>query len=131
MARGSSQFERPQPTEEEWFEEVGLNDEIKPPPKRKSIFARFGDSSDSAGGGDNSRPSSSHRGFHLPGRKRGQSGQGAELGQIDRPPVVGDRSTTSEDRPVVSGDRQMMNGNEHATNGSDPVIKIGDDKVVR
>ncbi|KAL9631310.1 MAG: hypothetical protein Q9204_004290, partial [Flavoplaca sp. TL-2023a] len=77
---------RPQPTDEEAFEDVVLNDEAKqPPPKRKSIFARFGDNSEIAPSGDTSRPSSSHRGFHLPGRKRGQSGQGAELGNIDRP----------------------------------------------
>ncbi|KAL9023663.1 MAG: hypothetical protein Q9180_008153, partial [Flavoplaca navasiana] len=77
---------RPQPTDEEAFEDVGLNDEAKqPPPKKKSIFARFGDNSEIALSGDTSRPSSSHRGFHLPGRKRGQSGQGAELGNIDRP----------------------------------------------
>ncbi|KAL8982465.1 MAG: hypothetical protein Q9205_003033 [Flavoplaca limonia] len=76
---------RPQPTDEEAFEDVVLNDEAKQPPKRKSIFARFGDNSEIALSGDTSRPSSSHRGFHLPGRKRGQSGQGAELGNIDRP----------------------------------------------
>lgn len=82
---------RPQPTDEEVFEDVGLNDETKqPPPKKKSIFARFGDNSETAASGDGSRPSSSHRGFHLPGRKRGQSGQGAELGNIDRPqaPII-------------------------------------------
>ncbi|KAL8845819.1 MAG: hypothetical protein Q9221_009049 [Calogaya cf. arnoldii] len=77
---------RPQSTDEEAFEDVGLNDESKQqPPKKKSIFARFGDNSETAASGDGSRPSSSHRGFHLPGRKRGQSGQGAELGNIDRP----------------------------------------------
>ncbi|KAL8948143.1 MAG: hypothetical protein Q9222_005642 [Ikaeria aurantiellina] len=78
-------LERPQPTDEEAFEDVGLNDEAKQqPPKKKSIFARFGDNSESVPPSDGSRPTSSHRGFHLPGRKRGQSGQGAELGTIDR-----------------------------------------------
>ncbi|KAI4124935.1 MAG: hypothetical protein LQ338_004559 [Usnochroma carphineum] len=81
-------LERPQPTSEEAFEDVGLDDEAKQqPPKRRGIFARFGDSSETATSGDGSRPSSSHRGFHLPGRKRGQSGQGAELGNISRPPA--------------------------------------------
>lgn len=62
--------------EEETFEEVGLADEdVKP--KKKGLFARFGDnSSDSTA--NNNRP----LGFRLPGRKRGQSGQGAELGSF-------------------------------------------------
>lgn len=88
--RSSSQLERPEKTEEERFEDVGLSDESKLPPKKKSIFARFGDNSEAPTNSDNSRPNSSHRGFHLPGRKRGQSGQGAELGHIDRPPTKGD-----------------------------------------
>ncbi|KAL8839087.1 MAG: hypothetical protein Q9170_001869 [Blastenia crenularia] len=78
-------MERPQPTSEEAFEDVGLDDEAKQqPPKKKSIFARFGDNAETTTSGEGSRPSSSHRGFHLPGRKRGQSGQGAELGNINR-----------------------------------------------
>lgn len=88
--RTSSQLDRPEKTEEESFEDVGLNDESKVPPKKKSIFGRFGDNSEGPTNSDNSRPSSSHRGFHLPGRKRGHSGQGAELGHIDRPPTNGD-----------------------------------------
>lgn len=81
-------LERPQPTNEEAFEDVGLDDEAKQqPPKKRGIFARFGDSAETSASGDGSRPSSSHRGFHLPGRKRGQSGQGAELGNISRAPA--------------------------------------------
>ena len=81
-------LERPQPTEEEVFEDVGLNDETKQQPtKKRGIFARFGDNTEAASSNDGSRPASSHRGFHLPGRKRGQSGQGAELGSIERPPA--------------------------------------------
>ena len=78
--------ERPETTNEEQFEDVGLNDEsARVPQKKKGIFSRFGDNSDtSAVPGDAARPSSSHRGFHLPGRKRGQSGQGAELGNIEQ-----------------------------------------------
>ena len=93
--RTSSQLERPQTTEEEKFEDVGLNDEVKVPPKKKGIFARFGDNAETSPSAENSRPSSSHRGFHIHGRKRGQSGQGAELGHIDRPP------TKAEDDGVV------------------------------
>ncbi|KAL1966497.1 hypothetical protein VTN77DRAFT_4419 [Rasamsonia byssochlamydoides] len=75
-------FERPQSMEEETFEDVGLaDDDVKP--KKKGFFARFGETStDAPSSANNSRPSSSHLGFRLPGRKRGQSGQGAELGSI-------------------------------------------------
>jgi len=86
MARSSindSTFERPQPTEEEKFEEVGLSDEPKQPqpqpqPKKKSFLSRFGDSSEdkSTTTGDGKHH------FHLPGRKRGQSGTAQELGDI-------------------------------------------------
>ena len=81
----ANQFERPQPTDEEAFEEVGLNDEAKQPPKKRGIFSRFGENPEASPTGESSRPSSSHRGFHIPGRRRGQSGQGAELGSIERP----------------------------------------------
>lgn len=79
--------ERPETTDEERFEEVGLSDEsTKAPQKKKGIFSRFGDNTSDvpALSGDAARPNSSHRGFHLPGRKRGQSGQGAELGNIEK-----------------------------------------------
>ncbi|KAL9128397.1 MAG: hypothetical protein Q9217_002921 [Psora testacea] len=94
-AVNAGHFERPTSTEE-GFEDIGLNggpndgiheaphDGIKQPPKKKSIFARFGDNSEPPASGDAPRPTSSHRGFHLPGRKRGQSGQGAELGNIEQ-----------------------------------------------
>lgn len=88
----SSQFERPAPTEEELFEDVGLDGSAKPADaakqpanKKKGIFSRFGENQpEPPASGEAPRPTSSHRGFHLPGRKRGQSGQGAELGNIDR-----------------------------------------------
>lgn len=100
----SNSYSRPEPTteDEEGFEDVGLNDEGKQPPKKKSIFARFGDNSETPPTGDAPRPTSSHRGFHLPGRKRGQSvGQGAELGNIDRSTASGN------DEGVV---KQVVNG---------------------
>lgn len=84
---------KPPTTDEDGFEDVGLDGDTKAadeakqqPSKKRSIFARFGDNAPSEPGvsGDPPRPSSGHRGFHLPGRKRGQSGQGAELGNIDR-----------------------------------------------
>jgi len=66
---------------------VGLNDEQVKQPKKKSFFSKFGDGSDAA------RPQSPNTSrFHLPGRKRGQSGVGEELGVI-KPPGT----TTSEE----------------------------------
>lgn len=67
--------------EEETFEDVGLNDDLKP--KKKGLFSRFGDSSSPA---QTVSPRSST--FHFPGRKRGQSGGGAELGNIKTPTPV-------------------------------------------
>lgn len=87
--RSSAQLEPPRTTEEEVFEDVGLNDEAKQPPKKRGIFARFGDNTESSAPVDSSRPNSSHRGFHLPGRKRAQSGQGAELGHMTKPATAG------------------------------------------
>ncbi|KAJ5244137.1 hypothetical protein N7489_004233 [Penicillium chrysogenum] len=65
--------------EEETFEEVGLNDEAKP--KKKGFLSRFGDSGNDA---QTSGPKSSTSsfGFHIPGRKRGQSGGGSELASV-------------------------------------------------
>lgn len=75
-------FERPISTTEEDFEDVGLNDE-PPKQKKKGFFARFGDSSENLSKPE-SRPASG-LGFHLVGgRKRGQSGQGAELSPMPR-----------------------------------------------
>lgn len=73
-------FEKPDPMEEEKFEEVGLNDETKP--KKKGIFARFGDSTSDAPQSGNK---STSFGFHIPGRKRGQSGGGSELSAMKGP----------------------------------------------
>ncbi|KAF2842558.1 hypothetical protein M501DRAFT_927962 [Patellaria atrata CBS 101060] len=69
-------IDRPETTTEEGFEDVGLNDEVKP--KKRSLFSRFGDSNNDHSHSE-SRPSSSHHGFHFTGRKRGQSGTGSEL----------------------------------------------------
>ncbi|KAI1845309.1 hypothetical protein JX265_005466 [Neoarthrinium moseri] len=76
-------FDRAPPTAEEGFEDVGLHDETKQPaqqpPKKRGLFARFGDSQE---------PSAHNQGMSrfIPGRKRAQSGgQGAELGTMERP----------------------------------------------
>ncbi len=62
---------------------MGLNDEQNKP-KRKGFFSKFGDQQET---GTPSAAATSK--FHITGRKRGQSGQGAELGTIDRPGTPG------------------------------------------
>lgn len=77
-------FEHQPPTAEEGFEDVGLNDELKKDaPKKKSFFSKFGEADDGS-----SR-------FHVMGRKRGQSGQGAELASMnDKPETSGPKELT-------------------------------------
>ncbi|RMJ25219.1 hypothetical protein PHISP_03909 [Aspergillus sp. HF37] len=73
--------EKPDSKEEECFEDVGLEDEAKP--KKKGLLSRFGDfSSDHQTSDSSPKSSQSHLGFRLPGRKRGQSGGGSELGAM-------------------------------------------------
>ncbi|KAI1459381.1 hypothetical protein F4805DRAFT_79325 [Annulohypoxylon moriforme] len=71
------------PTAEEGFEEVGLNDDQKQQPKKRSFFSKFSESQEP------SAPHSQSTGMgmsrFIPGRKRAQSGQGSELGHIERP----------------------------------------------
>ena len=72
---------------EEGFEDVGLNDEPKPQPqKKRGIFARFGDNNSNADGKPEEKASTGHH-FSLTGRKRAESGQGAELKPMSRPSV--------------------------------------------
>ena len=68
---------------EEAFEDVGLNDEPKPQPKKRGIFSRFGDNNHANDKPDD-RPSSSHH-FSLTGRKRAESGAGSELKPMPKP----------------------------------------------
>jgi len=88
MNSGGGRFEKPAEAavDEDAFEDVGLNDDTKP--KKKGFLGRLadsaGNSTPSAPDGQ-ARPASSHGRFHLPGRKRGQSGQGAELGDMPDP----------------------------------------------
>ena len=87
--------------DEEVFEDVGLGETNpnatnsgKVLPKKRGLFARLGDAATGNAGSANStgesvpgleeRPGSSHNRFHLPSRKRGQSGQGAELRAMPR-----------------------------------------------
>lgn len=79
---GERRFERQPPTAEEGFEDVGLNDEQNKV-KRKGFFSKFGET------GEYRAPSPTTSRFHITGRKRGHSGQGAELANIERPGTAG------------------------------------------
>lgn len=67
--------------EEEAFEDVGLDDE-EAKPKKKSIFSRFSELSSESQPSGNTKPSSQPLGFHIPGRKKGPTSVGSELGTI-------------------------------------------------
>ncbi|KAK3366957.1 hypothetical protein B0T24DRAFT_373915 [Lasiosphaeria ovina] len=118
-ALGERRFEREPPTPEENFEEVGLNDEsnsksspFAQAPKKRGFFAKFGsdataDNSNAAGpvsttGGGVTSPAAAQGGMSrfLPGRKRGQSGQGAELGAM--PVIYSPPPSSSMNRPPTS-----------------------------
>lgn len=82
-----SKSERPTSTVEEAFEDVGLDDQKQqqqsPHPRKRGFFSKFSDEKekDAAAQGPVSR-------FLNTGRKRGQSGQGSELGNMDQPKVI-------------------------------------------
>jgi len=86
---GDRKMEHQPPTAEEGFEDVGLDDQ-KQHPRRRGFFSKFSETQekDSAG-----QPAMSR---FLTGRKRGQSGQGAELGNIEQNKIV----VTSEGQEV-------------------------------
>ena len=67
------------PTAEENFEDVGLDDQKQQQhPRRRGFFSKFSD------GQEKDVPNQPVVSRLLAGRKRGQSGQGAELGNMDQ-----------------------------------------------
>ncbi|KAF4973888.1 hypothetical protein FZEAL_9145 [Fusarium zealandicum] len=72
------------PTAEERFEDVGLEDhkQPQPPPQKRGFFSKFSESREK----DTSSQSPAVSRFLMHGRKRAQSGQGAELNPIDNAP---------------------------------------------
>lgn len=93
--------------EESGFEDVGLNDEQsnKQQQRKRGLFSRFGDNASDSQNNQNSTtangggtaPTNAVSRFLLPGRKRGQSGQGSELGNMERPKTA---TSTSEAQNV-------------------------------
>jgi hypothetical protein len=69
------------------FEDIKLNEEgqKQQEPKKKSFLSRFGDSNGEAVAPVPGKEESKHHFHFLPGRRRGQSGTGSELGDIPRP----------------------------------------------
>lgn len=90
---GERRFGQEPPTPEESFEEVGLNDDKQQlPPQQHTNRLRFFSKFGSNAAPDANTVHSQTMSRFLPGRKRGQSGQGSELGAIssamDRPPTA-------------------------------------------
>lgn len=79
-------FDRPEPIEDDNFDDVKLNDESNrtTQPKKKSFLSRFSESNNDAASDSKDGKDGKHH-FHFPGRKRGQSGSGSELGEVKRP----------------------------------------------
>lgn len=83
--------ERPTSTVEEAFEDVGLDDQKQqhqqhsPHPRKRGFFSKFSDEKEKEKDAATQGPVSR---FLNTGRKRGQSGQGAELGNMEQPKVV-------------------------------------------
>ncbi|GAO15559.1 hypothetical protein UVI_02020320 [Ustilaginoidea virens] len=70
-------FQRQPPPADEGFEDIGLDDQ-KQQARKRGFFAKLTESQDASG-----QPTVSR--FLMPGRKRGHSGQGAELNPMNRP----------------------------------------------
>lgn len=70
------------PTAEENFEDVGLEDQ-KQPPRKRGFFSKLTETQEK----DSTAQTGVSR-FLMPGRKRAQSGQGAELAAMDQPTVT-------------------------------------------
>lgn len=82
---------KPEPVKDEDFQDVKLDDEAaKQQPKKKSFLSRFVETSDES----STNPESKSHYFHFPGRKRGQSGSGSELGEVKRPESKGTAEET-------------------------------------
>lgn len=80
-------FARPPPLEsnEEGFEDVKLQEDTAAfKPKKKSFLSRFGESADETNT-NSSGDGKHHFSSLIPGRRRGQSGTGSELENVQRP----------------------------------------------
>ncbi|TQN73623.1 hypothetical protein CSHISOI_01814 [Colletotrichum shisoi] len=95
LPRSAIDRKRDLPTADEGFEDVGLDDQKHQHQqgRMRGLFSRFGDS-DHKEPSANSPNSSVTRFLSGAGRKRGQSGQGSELGTIERPKSATSVETT-------------------------------------
>ncbi|KAI9728656.1 MAG: hypothetical protein M1828_002762 [Chrysothrix sp. TS-e1954] len=114
----------PEAQPEDRFEDVGLDDNATAAtsstatkPRKQGIFSRFGHSSSASDShingitnldGTQQRPTSSHFGGQLFGRRRGTSGQGAELGSMPvngKDGFVTQQTTSTGPSPEAKPDR--------------------------
>lgn len=79
-------FNPPETQPEDRFEDVGLDDAINKPKAKKGFFSRFSDAPVETNGTpawiEGNKPAGSHYTPSFFTRKRGQSGQDAELGSM-------------------------------------------------
>lgn len=130
--RMSNSFHRPlqvpQTQEEDKFEDVDIDDPKPQPQKKRGIFARMvdgvGDHSNRPNGSFENPPRSGA--WHtLTGRKRGDSGRGAELGAMPKATEVARREQTPEPEKQVPAP-QMPQQSEASVAASTqaPEIKV-------
>ena len=83
----SNTFDRPTTEEEPAFEDVKLHEDANKQPevKKKSFLSRFGESNAEPVAPVAGKEEGKHHFHFLPGRRRGQSGTGNELGEVPRP----------------------------------------------
>ncbi|KAK3691124.1 hypothetical protein LTR37_018877 [Vermiconidia calcicola] len=128
--RSSNSFHRPlqvpgtqKEEESDALEDVALDDpKPQQPPKKRGMFSRILDSDSNS-----ERPSNPHDGIskgspwhHFGGRKRGQSGQGAELGSI---PKVVEQSTKPAESQLRKEESAVQKPVENQAKRSDPNVQ--------
>ncbi|KAF2722837.1 hypothetical protein K431DRAFT_221350 [Polychaeton citri CBS 116435] len=118
--RSSASYTRPVPsTKEEDMEDVNLEEPKpqQPQHRKKGLFSRLTDSHEPS---SDQRPPSSGSWHHFSGRKRGQSGQGAELGSmLNKEEIIRDQTPKPE--------RQIERTSEQPTaNTRTPEIMVED-----
>lgn len=126
--RSSNSFHRslqlPQTQEEDRFEDVEIDDPKPQPPKKRGIFARMLDSDDHSD--DNARPApnpdKSAPWHHLTSRKRGQSGQGAELTVVPQSEANPEAERPAEISQAPTN--RDMNGASKPVNTQAPEVRV-------
>jgi len=99
-------FNPPETQPEDRFEDIGLDDAINKPKAKKGFFSRFSDAPAETSGStapiEVNKPAGGHYTSSFFNRKRGQSGQGAELGNMPVKVTPAPTATAAEEVKVDS-----------------------------